>query len=100
MKSIKDQLVTINAENRRWWTDPDNRHAAAVTSIREAREQADQALRRKGTQQSAVARKNKNVERDRRIRAAVVGGMKPKNIAADEKLSPSQVRKILQKPLP
>jgi len=109
---LRKQLTAMNVENRRHWAENPTAHVTAAVmplveahkqaliAADEAHAQAAQRARAKGSAASAAARKNKNVERDRRIRAAVAGGMKPKNIAADEKLSPSQVRKISQKPLP
>jgi len=111
-EELQAQLRAINAGNAEHWAKNPTAHVTAavvplveahkraLTAADEAHAQAAQRARAKGSAASAAARTTKNIERDRRIKAAVAVGIKPKNIAADEKLSPSQVRKILQKPLP
>lgn len=59
---------------------------------------ADQ--REQSTRKSIEARLAKNLERDRRIHDAFVGGQAPKTIAHNEGLSVSQVNRILKDPRP
>ena len=56
----------------------------------------EQARRAKGGKN----RGQKNIERDRRIHDAAAAGKTPKQIALDEKLSPSIVYRVLRKPCP
>lgn len=61
----------------------------------------DESIRRlKGQRQSAKRRRSENVPRDRRIHDASKADKPASVIAKTEKLSPSQVRKILKKPRP
>jgi hypothetical protein len=56
--------------------------------------------RKRGIKRSAEVRQNENADRDCRIHDARAAGKVPKAIADDEGLSPSQVRRILNKPRP
>jgi len=104
----------INRRNREFWADPENQHAGAICAtvamFRDAdaaRMGAEAARRSRGVANSASARRNARVERDRQIHAEAKAGRTPKQIAAKvksvagkEALSASRVRTILAKPCP
>jgi hypothetical protein len=78
----------------------------AESATRDAVKAEKKAEQDRGIRNSAEARKNKNVKRDRRIHDAYAAGKTPKQIEGDEKirgkkkLTASQIRRILKAPRP
>jgi DNA-binding CsgD family transcriptional regulator len=75
----------------------DLRHWAAANEALEGLEKKLADGRRRGTDRMRESRKRKNIERDQRILALSTSGKAPKQIAAEENLSVSQVNRILQR---
>jgi hypothetical protein len=107
-EELQAQLATINAVNAAHWSQPAaharERERAAEQATQLAMLALDKARKRATTRarqvlagkQRAAQRRAANVPRNRRMHAAAAAGMKPKNIATDEKLSKPHVRKILK----
>lgn len=90
----------MNAENRKFWSDPTTLTAAAWSMATDYRAGTQKQLHLKGATISADARRKKSIERARRIHDSHKNGKKTKAIAGDEGMSISQVNRALQKPRP
>jgi DNA-binding NarL/FixJ family response regulator len=93
-----EKLRAMSAAQVRYWT-AERKAEAALRAVLEAviatRPTLFAGMQKLNAKKLRPQRKEKNAARDKTIRAASAEGKTPKQIAADVRLSESQVRKIL-----
>ena len=91
--SLAKKLRNINSANAEFWSKPGPNIVQAGLAFAQLKKSQQKARAKKPRPQ----RKEKHADRDQRIRNASVTDKKtPKQIAADEGLTASQVRRILK----